>query len=321
MKPIYYLLASIGLLAGNAWAQATGGSCVNSTPFCSSTNYSFPNSTGSSAPSGPNYGCLLSQPNPIWYHMRIGTSGPMQLSLAQHNAAGTGIDIDFAMWGPFSSIADGCNQIFNNRVAPLQCSFSSFVTETVGIGYAGGYNSGASTPPNAVAGQFYILLLTNYSQQAGTISLSQSGGTGRTDCAIVPLSTELVQFTAEHKTTENHISWINFVENNVDYYEVERSQDGENWDALGKTYAQNVAYAEYASVDNSFERGTNYYRLRKVDVDGNHQFSEIKMVENSTRFKHVTEVVNLLGQQVSMHEQGVKIVRYEDGTSVKLFVE
>lgn len=60
-----------------------GSSCIESNPFCSDQSYNFPNATSGSAPNGPDYGCLLSQPNPIWYHLQIDQSGPLELTLSQ----------------------------------------------------------------------------------------------------------------------------------------------------------------------------------------------------------------------------------------------
>lgn len=159
--------------------------CVNSYPFCSDSSYFFPNSTGTTAPTGPNYGCLGSEPNPVWYYMEIGTSGTIELDLEQTRANGDPLDVDFAMWGPFTSVAAGCTSIMSGSTPPLQCSYSTASTETIGLGLPGGTGSGASTPPAAVAGQVYIVLITNFSNNSGSISFSQTGGTGATDCSIL----------------------------------------------------------------------------------------------------------------------------------------
>jgi gliding motility-associated-like protein len=57
----------------------------------------------------------------------------------------------------------------NNVVA---CSYSYVAVENFTI-------------PNAVAGQYYMLLVTNYANQAGTYTLNQTGGTGALSCDIV----------------------------------------------------------------------------------------------------------------------------------------
>ena len=50
--------------------------CASFEPFCTGTQYIFPNTTGLSSPNGPNYGCLVDQPNPAWFYMQVGWAAP-----------------------------------------------------------------------------------------------------------------------------------------------------------------------------------------------------------------------------------------------------
>ena len=141
------------------------GNCANANPFCTGTNYSFPASTGTTAQAGPNYGCLFSQPNPAWYYLQVQNSGTFNITMSNSG----NFDIDFALWGPFSTLTNVCNNLTGT---PISCSYSSAATETASI-------------PNAVAGQFYVLVITNFSNQPTNISFSQTGGTGTTNCNIL----------------------------------------------------------------------------------------------------------------------------------------
>lgn len=170
---------------------ASGGGptipCTDANPFCTAISYDFPNETNTTAPTGPNYGCLGSQPNPVWYYMEVDQAGSFQIGLSQTtgpNGTGTGLDVDFALWGPFASLSAGCTSIMGGQ-ASIQCSYSTSYTETVGIGMPGGTGTGASTPPAATAGQVYIVIITNFNGGAGYISFNQTGGTGVADCSIV----------------------------------------------------------------------------------------------------------------------------------------
>lgn len=197
---IFSLFISIFFIS-NVNAQSD---CNNAAPFCSGTSLTFPNVTGSTAnTNGTNYGCLQTVPNPSWYYLKIGTAGPIQMQLGQQSNGGSGIDVDFAMWGPFSSTAAGCAAISSNT-PPIQSSYSSSSTETVGIGMSGGSNSicggaggpGSSTPPAPQVGQYYIIVATNYANQAGTLTLNQTAGSGGTDCSIVNPSCTASNLTA-----------------------------------------------------------------------------------------------------------------------------
>ncbi|MCX8081195.1 MAG: gliding motility-associated C-terminal domain-containing protein [Bacteroidia bacterium] len=145
--------------------------CQNAAPFCTGTTYNFPAGVNAgSAQNGPYYDCLFTQPNPVWYYMQVAQSGPITIVMQ-----GSGnMDIDFCCWGPFNSLNGVCNNLTANNV--VDCSYSTSATETCVI-------------PNAVAGQYYILLITNFSNQPQNIIFSQSNanqpGAGSTNCAIL----------------------------------------------------------------------------------------------------------------------------------------
>lgn len=170
------LRVGVFCLLGLATAQAqTGVNCNDALPFCTGTTYDFPNSTG--VPSLGTINCLSTTPNPIWYFMQVGSSGSININIAQENNSGSGLDVDFALWGPFSSTAAACGSISSNPSNSLvDCSYSTAAVEQANI-------------PNAVAGQFYVLLITNFSNQPGNITFEQpsgsAGGTGTTNCGIL----------------------------------------------------------------------------------------------------------------------------------------
>lgn len=209
-----------------------GSSCIDSTPFCSGSTMTFPNNYGQSPGVTPSMGCLGSTPNPIWYHLQIDQPGSLQLNLSQTVTNWLGnpspTDIDFAMWGPFTDLGTGCGQIISGNLPPIQCSYSASATETIGIGLPGGSGSGASTPPDAQSGQYYIILMTNYNGSSGTISLEQTGGDGSTDCSILKVCDidagndfivcegESVTLNATG-TSGGNITWNNSIVNNQSF--------------------------------------------------------------------------------------------------------
>ncbi len=169
--------------------------CDEAQVACSSNIYSFPAGTIGSAPPPvggyPNYGCLGSYPCPAYFYMQVGVAGDIIILIQQSNNH----DVDFICWGPFTSLTDGCATGLTgtcggpsqpsccNNNAPgcanfyprgniTDCSYSPNATETCHI-------------LNAQVGQIYILLITNFSQQPGTITFQQTGGSGVTNCNIV----------------------------------------------------------------------------------------------------------------------------------------
>jgi hypothetical protein len=91
-------------------------------------------------------------------------------------------DIDFAIWGPFATQAAMCAGTTN---APLDCSYDPAATEQVDI-------------PNAVAGQWYMMLITNYANTPTNISAiagNATGTDGTTNCNILCNMTALYCYT------------------------------------------------------------------------------------------------------------------------------
>jgi hypothetical protein len=150
----------------NSFSQ--GLTCGESDPFCTGTYYDFPAGTTGTAEAGPYYGCLGSQPAPAWYHMKIGNPGP--ITIYMHSIPQK--DIDFICWGPFADPITPCpNGLTVSKM--VDCCYCSSWEEWCDI-------------PNGQTGEYYILLITNYSQQACNILFSQTAGTGSTDCSILP---------------------------------------------------------------------------------------------------------------------------------------
>ncbi len=197
--------------------------CIGAQAFCSEQAYTFPNSTNTTAPVGPNYGCLSSAPNPIWYYMEVAQPGIIKLKIeqtTQPNGQGAPLDVDFAMWGPFDSYENGCRAIMQGA-RPIQSSYSPSTVEYVGIGTSGGNNAscggrdnGQTTPPSAQAGEIYIILLTNYSADNGFISFNQIEGDGGANCEIVnPCSfSEITAHATCNGNTINYTGSIAFTD-------------------------------------------------------------------------------------------------------------
>lgn len=165
-------------------AQST---CNNAAPFCTSTGVSFPASTNTTAPVGPDYGCLGSQPNPAWYYLNISTGGNIDITLT--NSAN--VDVDFAAWGPFASQQAMINAVCGgNSGSPIDCSFSPNANEIVSL-------------PNTQPGEWYMVLITNFSGQPTNISATQTGGSGATNCAILCNMTGLTAVPTACNTTTN----------------------------------------------------------------------------------------------------------------------
>ncbi len=91
------------------------------------------------------------------------------------------------------------------------------------------------------------------------------------------LPVELSGFKAELKGKTVLLSWQTLTENNNEGFEIQRSKNGLNWEALGWEAGQGDAATahSYSFTDNRPMLGKNYYRLAQTDFDGRIEHSEI----------------------------------------------
>lgn len=169
MKKLFLIIVIV-MQSVISFAQ-NGSICLDAEPFCSDQSYSFPMGTNTTAESGPDYSCLYTQPNPYWYYLQVDQSGDITIYMESP----TGNDIDFICWGPFTSPTGPCtSQLTTSN--EVDCSYSVLSYETCNIS-------------NALSGEFYLMLITNYSNSPGNIEFSQTNfgasGAGSTDCSIV----------------------------------------------------------------------------------------------------------------------------------------
>ena len=160
------------------------GTCPTALPLCAITPIIIPNNVG--VPTLPNpvspfsttsttVGCLGTAPSPTFYYLQIPTNGNFNFFLEQNTSnlfpAGTGIDVDFVAWGPYTSNAAACAGIATTNAPGTgnSCSFSANFTENYVIN-------------NAIAGQIYVVMITNYSGRKGFVRITQTQGPIPSSC-------------------------------------------------------------------------------------------------------------------------------------------
>jgi hypothetical protein len=89
-------------------------------------------------------------------------------------------------------------------------------------------------------------------------------------------------FTAEAVNGNGVLNWKTSEEINVDYYAVEHSTDGLNFNVIGIQHAYNsMGINDYNYTQQSLSAGTHYYRIRRVDRDGVYKYSDVKAIKIS----------------------------------------
>ncbi|MBN8702076.1 MAG: CSLREA domain-containing protein [Bacteroidetes bacterium] len=99
---------------------------------------------------------------------------------------------------------------------------------------------------------------------------------------MVGLPIELLSFSAENINNEyTQLKWITASETNNDYFTIEKTQDGINYEFVAKVAgAGNSAQVlNYTTNDFKPYQGVSYYRLKQTDFDGAYDYSELVSVE------------------------------------------
>jgi len=144
-------------------------------PFCVDKPVAYCNTTGVTSSGSMN--CLGSTPNPAWFYLEYDQSGTTAFQIQQQTFGGGFVDVDYAFYGPFNSIAQGCSQLTTANL--LACSYSSSATENVPN------NAPNGGTISVQAGQIYILLVTNFSGSAGYFTMEKTNGTAVSSCQFL----------------------------------------------------------------------------------------------------------------------------------------
>jgi hypothetical protein len=88
-------------------------------------------------------------------------------------------------------------------------------------------------------------------------------------------------FAVQEQGCEAVLSWTTQMEQNNDYFAIERSQDGRIFTVIDKVAAAGSSNTtqSYSYYDRLPANGMNYYRIMQVDVDGQHSSTAVKSLK------------------------------------------
>ena len=192
VSPLYFTSITMDYALNRAMTD--NGLCVFSDPFCTSEVIQFHASTNQNVESIPDAGCLESfLVNPSWFHMRIHDPGQFIIHMEGVDpSTGTQRDIDFCLWGPFTHPTNPCtSQLTGGKI--IDCCWSTSYSEDAYLGYPENQHDHQLYHDNInyhvpQTGEYYILLITNWSEAPCVISFTKkpNSGPGTTDCSILP---------------------------------------------------------------------------------------------------------------------------------------
>jgi pimeloyl-ACP methyl ester carboxylesterase len=159
-----------------------------------------------------------------------------------------------------------------------------------------------------------------------------------------PLPVSFTAINAQFVAGKVLVKWTTAQEYNNNYFMVEHSTDGRNFNTAGSVAAYNLAQgSQYQFADPGYKMGKNYYRIKQLDKDGRFSYSAIatilisakgniniypnpatdKLVINAANLQqgnHSIRIINTMGQSVfiqsfnsSNNSTNVDIARWPSG--------
>jgi len=281
------------------------------------TYYSIANGTWTSTsvwsttPGGPSCGCSPNSSDNINIYHTItlnkhltnqgsslnGITGVLSIIAPGQLLGGSTYNIDIRSTGTFINCGTvTCDDItFSNGSIVTVCptailtingdffnkNNSTNVTINGTMNVAGSYTNGTGA---SVGGTGTINItagpVTNPGSTFGCSGMDPCGGSF--PCTIAypcnfSLPTKLASFSVRKNGNRVDVEWATGNEFNNDYFDVERSADGQNFEPVKRVSGAGTSSTghQYNTIDSFPITGINYYRLKQVNFDGSYEYSEI----------------------------------------------
>lgn len=266
----YYMLITTGSnysgttmnvsICGGACTVPTNNVCTSATPVTDGATY-----TGNTSCATPDKAlCSGSTENNVWYSWTAPATWPAgqvayiimyNQDCYNHSATTYSSGTQFSLYNSTetcATIAGGTGEcmVYHNPGNAAN-TFANFIP---------------------VAGQTYLLNFDGYGGDACTFSFQIN------DQPVLPI--KLLTFDANIVNNIVNLNWITETETNNDYFTIERSKDGINFESLSivKGAGNSNSRIEYYSLDSKPIKGISYYRLKQTDYDGKYTYSNIKSI-------------------------------------------
>lgn len=151
---------------------------------------------------------------------------------------------------------------------------STIIVLTAPKGIPKGANGTVIIPVVAVSGSAEILYATvktdfNLSYPPSGNMLPTNDLASAPVVVVSPLPVILSSFKVYSENLKANLFWTTTQEKNSERFDIERSQDGKQWEQIGSVSSafESSEKQNYRFTDSSPKDGTNYYRLKMVDKD------------------------------------------------------
>ena len=126
-----------------------------------------------------------------------------------------------------------------------------------------------------------------------------------------PLPVEIANIIATNKNGAVEVQWHTATELNTSLFIIQHSTDGSSFTDIGSVKAIGSGANKYLFMDNTPANGTNYYRLKSVDIVGTISYSKVVSVQLSVNSNQLSVFPNPTKDKVtilSSHIASVQVI-------------
>jgi|GEM_PF-5048241 len=232
-------------------AQAIGTTTVQTDNAAAGCEYTYV--AAQDANVAPATLCAASLENISWFSFTASTTGTVTITLSNIlcNNGGGG---------------------FQTGLLTGSCSSYTIGTSGAAVCVAAASGTVTYTIPGATAGKTYLIGMDG---NAGSDCHFSISGTN-----VSPLPIELIMFNARLNGNYVDLTWATATEINNDYFTLERSADGINFESIGRIKGAGNSLQEkyYYYQDKNPLIGISYYKLKQTDFDKKESYSVIQSV-------------------------------------------
>lgn len=181
--------------------------------------------------------------------------------------------------GNAAAVSSGSKTTTYNHELVYGASIGASGTLSAGAGFNSRSiaNSNIIEDKNAVAVGSYNSTFTS----AGGNWIAQMA-TFITTSSIIILPIDLLSFTGRCNNGHIVLAWTTASEMNNDYFTIERSEDGSNWEGIGtvKSAGNSSTIQNYSLAADETNDQISYFRLKQTDLDGHFKYFNTLQVNN-----------------------------------------
>ncbi len=222
--------------------------------------------------------------------LNVGENGTPKI-LTAGNLVSVTVAGQLTVWGDLIVLDDLSLNVAGSLIVKgnIQMSNDASISVMGNVEVDGDFTAGNNTNVSIVAG--------GHIDVAGTVTVGDnsnllglpgsftaggcSEGSGSTFCTSGTLPVDLLYFRAEPQVDHIRLVWETASELNADYFQIEKSTDGLNFDELNRIPAagNSTERIRYELRDEKPHLGKSYYRLKQADTDGAVRVFSIVLVD------------------------------------------